>query len=501
MNLKLLISAAICSALVAGCSSSSSSGSEVNDLEKINQVLETNADIAYAAYSDAVTTAIALQTAIDTLATDQDQSALDAAKTAWLVAREPYGQTEVYRFRSSPIDDDPTTTAAEDGPEGAINAWPLGEALIDYVVVSTGTSDDFETDQIGTDHTVATVTDPMDESAADTDATDNIIGNTGITLDAALLANSEAGDGHDVISGYHAIEFLLWGQDLNNSGAVTTGAGDRNQAVKVHDAMNLANGGLRPVTDFQTDTNCTSGTVNNGVGTLCQRRLDYLVLVIDQLVADLTAVRDQWAPNVSGNYRASFTNASTLAEAKSRLLEILTGMGTLAEGELAGERMQIALTANSQEDEHSCFSDNTHRDIWLDAEGIANAYYGVYGGYDSDLDGTDDTGTTVNGYGIDDYLSEINQSNVADAVEAELDDVAAGYTAIDTAARNGSPFDVLIENINAPAADPVKTTILELNALSTQIASIATELGLGNASDVVDPDASACDTSNPNSSC
>ena len=506
MNFKLLISAAICSALVAGCSSSSSSSSEVNDLEKINQVLETNADIAYAAYSDSVTTAQQLKTALVALRQNPSAGTLQAAKDAWLVAREPYGQTEVYRFRSSPIDDDPTTTDAEDGPEGAINAWPLGEALIDYVLVDIGNpNDDFNSDEIGTDHEVSGVSDPMDETAANTSGTDNIIGNTAIDLEADSNANgivdlleaSEAGDGHDVISGYHAIEFMLWGQDLNSSANLTTGA-DRAQAIKVHDAPSIASGGMRPVSDFGAGY---ANDVDYDPNDLTDRRHKFMEVVVDQLIADLTSVRDQWAPANANNYRAGFTNASTLAEGKARLLEILTGMGTLAEGELAGERMQIALTANSQEDEHSCFSDNTHRDIWLDAEGIANSYYGVYGGYDSNLDGTDDTGTTVNGYGIDDYLTEINQSSVADAVETELDEVEAGYTAIDTAARNDAPFDVLIQDINATAAAPVKTTIIELNALSTQIANIAVELGLGDANDVVDPDASECDTSNPNSSC
>ena len=29
---------------------------------------------------------------------------MDATKAAWLASREPYGQTEVYRFRVGPID-------------------------------------------------------------------------------------------------------------------------------------------------------------------------------------------------------------------------------------------------------------------------------------------------------------------------------------------------------------------------------------------------------------
>ena len=53
-------------------------------------------------------------------------------------------------------------------------------------------------------------------------------------------------------------------------------------------------------------------------------------------------------------------------------------MGSLALGELAGERMKVALEANSTEDEHDCFSDNTHFSHYYDAKGIENIYYGTY---------------------------------------------------------------------------------------------------------------------------
>ena len=125
-----------------------------------------------------------------------------------------------------------------------------------------------------------------------------------------------------------------------------------------------------------------------------QRRGTYLQVAVAKLISDLTGVRDELGPG--RRYRTAFTTVDDVDAAKGKLLEILVGMGTLSEGELGGERMQIALSANSQEDEHSCFSDNTHRDIWLNAEGVANSYYGDYAGYDSTLDGSDDqTGNAV----------------------------------------------------------------------------------------------------------
>ena len=458
---------------------------QMADLEK---VLTTNADMAHALYADSVDTAKALRAAIDRLIESPTEGRLEEAREAWLVAREPYGQSEVYRFRGSPIDDDPTTDAAEDGPEGAINAWPLGEALIDYVE----TGGDFTPAEVGvTDHETG-VEPPIPPN--------NLIAATDIAIDADLLEKTvTAEDERDVLSGYHAVEFLLWGQDLDDAHEVTE-RDDRIEAVKTHGAPNVARGGQRPATDFDP-ANCTSGD-QPAKAVVCQRRGEYLGLVVDKLVADLTEVRDQWDPNGEDNYYHAFTQPADRNEANRRLLEILTGMGTLSEGELAGERMQIALSVNSQEDEHSCFSDNTHRDIALNAEGIANSFHGEYAGYDSDLDGIDDVDArSVSGYGIDDYLRDHGHDDVADSVEAALERTARGYGEIDRLARDGQPFDVLIQDIGAERAQPVKETILSLNAQATQIARIASTLALGSTEQVVDPEASACDTTNPVTEC
>jgi len=504
MKLKLTAAAILSTLMIAGCSSSDDPEAVFpHDLSKLQMLVNTNADLAYAKYYDSVATAMQLQTALATFKTTPNQTNLDAAKDAWLVAREPYGQSEVYRFRNSPIDDDPATAAEEDGPEGAINAWPLGEALIDYVQSST---DDFDTDQIGVvTHSVSGITtQAIDRAHAVGFPADNIIGASMTINDALIAETATADDEHDVIAGYHAIEFLLWGQDLNESAAETT-SGDRTAAVKTHDASNLAQGGKRPVTDFDNSTAggvCTTNGMVAATNAPCERRHTYLEVAAQKLVDDLTFVRDHWAPGIADNYRASFTNVPDIDTGKQRFLEILTGMGTLSEGELAGERMQIALAANSQEDEHSCFSDNTHRDIWLNAEGVSNSYTGTYAGYDSTLDGTVNMMTNaVSGYGVDEYLVDTGATSLAVSVLAALAVTEEGYKTIDADARAGSPVDVVIVNASSAAAKPMRDTVLALNAQSVLIAKIAVDLGLGTADQVVDLDASLCDTTNPTAEC
>ncbi len=441
----------------------------VIDIVKVRAVLETNADIALATYNDSVETAELLQTALATFETNTTQDNLDAAKKAWLVSREPYGQTEVYRFRLSPIDS--TNYSDEDGPEGDINAWPLGEALIDYVITGT----DFGDDQVAvTDHQTGVV-EPIPGN--------NIINSTEIEINSALLANTAtADDEHDVIAGYHAIEFLLWGQDLNlDASADTEASREMSTGGDVLDS-----GGHRPLSDFTTDQ-------------YAARRHAYLEVAVVKLIADLERVRDGWLADSS--YRMAFVSVVNETEAKVKLAEILTGMGTLSEGELAGERMQISFSANSQEDEHSCFSDNTHRDIFLNAKGVSNSYYGDYAGYDSDLDGVDDvTSRAVSGYGLDSYLADVELTGRATTMAEALSLTETNTLAIDRSARvDGMPVDNLIMDANRNQDNPMYAAILSLSAQSSLIAGIATDLGI--TADVVDDDGSSCDTSDPSTEC
>ncbi len=283
-----------------------------------SDVLSHYADLAHAKYQDSLSTALDLQNAVNTFIETPNEDNLNAAKEAWVMSRVPYQQSEVYRFGNAIVDD----------WEGKVNAWPLDEGLIDYVDAGYGV--DSEENPAYTANIVANAS--FDYSGSTIDATE-------ISMD--LLANTLhelGGVEANVATGYHAIEFLLWGQDLNGTGA---GAG------------------ARPATDFDT-ANCSVGN--------CDRRASYLSVVTDLLIEDLKWIVAQWAPDGEARQQAM----------EGGLSVIFTGMGSLSYGELAGERMQLGLLLNDPEEEHDCFSDNTHASHYYDALGIRNVYLGEY---------------------------------------------------------------------------------------------------------------------------
>jgi putative iron-regulated protein len=174
-------------------------------------VLDTYADIAAAAYGDSLTTARTLQAVIDAFLVGPSAEGLSAAREAWLAARVPYQQTEVYRIGNPIVDD----------WEGKVNAWPLDEGLIDYVVAEGSA--------------------PLEGYDENPAAGLNVIANETFTLSGTLsgtridareitstlleeVLHEADGAEANVATGYHAVEFLLWGQDL---GAYDATAGQR----------------------------------------------------------------------------------------------------------------------------------------------------------------------------------------------------------------------------------------------------------------------------------
>lgn len=423
MNKKLLASAVVATLFIGGCTDDGEDGAAgipgidgapgqngvngVSNFVSRPDVLATNANIAYAMYSDSLITAQNLKSALEDLVAAPTEASFAAAKKAWLDSREPYGQSEVYRFRVGPIDalkEDGTMGEEGDGPEGSINAWPLGEALIDYVAPVVDGDDG-----------------PEDPTAALTgNVIENVTNYPTIDVDTVLSVAEFGEDERNVATGYHAIEFLLWGQDLNLD---LSGAGSRDSS-----------GGQRPVSDFYTTDNgningCTSGetpTTDN----ICARRGDFLIAAADILISDLSAVAQAWEPGAGVHYNA-FVDGGDVSLAK-----ILEGMGRLSFGELAGERMNIALTTDSQEDEHSCFSDNTHRDIFLNAKGIQTMYTASYTRID---------GEVVEGASIHDLLVVEGEAELANQLRGALEQTMASASVIDTKAKTGTPFDVLIQ--------------------------------------------------------
>ncbi len=311
--------AALATVLAAGPLAAPLSAAEVDK----QAVLKTYADIAHATYEDALLTAQALDRAVAILIAKPSEATLAAARGAWIAARVPYQQTEAYRFGNAVVDD----------WEGKVNAWPLDEGLIDYVDEASYGSESDE-NPIYTANVIANEKLRVNGEMVDA-------GEITKSLIADVLHEAEEVEAN-VATGYHAIEFLLWGQDLNGTGP---GAGNR------------------PASDFGT-SDCTGGH--------CARRAAYLKSAADLLVDDLQEMVALWA--AGGEAR----NGLLSGDPDAGLVAMLTGMGSLSYGELAGERIKLGLMLHDPEEEHDCFSDNTHFSHYYDQQGVINVYSGSY---------------------------------------------------------------------------------------------------------------------------
>jgi putative iron-regulated protein len=317
-------------------------------------ILHTYANIAADSYQAALIDAKALKNSLQTLAATPNTSTLQAAKDAWLQARESYGITEIFRLSNGPIDAEQGWVADTYGAlEGQINAWPLDENMIDYTVAADGTV---------TRGNIIATKGMFHPGGTAVDVTT-------ITAKALTALNENGGDAN-VASGYHAIEFLLWGQDQDY---------DNFLADTITNGALIA--GQRPLTDFTKDP-------------LAVRRLQYLTAAADKLIADLTIVTHAWHNNTgfngcteaTGCYRSALLGELRGADASKNIADsdalrtIITGMGLFIKSELANERIAVAVLTPSEEDEHSCFSDNTHRDIALNYQGFINILKGELNG-------------------------------------------------------------------------------------------------------------------------
>ncbi len=377
-----------------------------------SEVLDTYADIAAAKYEDSLVTAQTLQSAVNALVANPSAEALQAAKDAWLAARVPYQQTEVYRFGNAIVDD----------WEGKVNAWPLDEGLIDYVDASYGGPSD--ENEFAALNVVANPTFTLSGNAVDaTDITPTLLAETLHEADG-IEAN--------VATGYHAIEFLLWGQDLNGH---ESGAGNR------------------PWTDYAAGDACTNDN--------CGRRADYLVAATDLLVSDLEWMSAQWVDG--GAARTALT-----ANTDAGLAAILTGMGSLSYGEQAGERMRLGLMLNDPEEEHSCFADNTHNDHYFDGLGVQNVYLGEYVRAD---------GTLVSGPSLSDLVSAADASLDAE-MQGKLSTTMMSLARIKTAAEAGFAYDQMLERGNASGEALVMGGVNGLIDQTRSIERVVSTLGL-----------------------
>ena len=169
------------------------------------------------AYDATVTAAQSMRAAVQAFCAAPSDATLARARECWTTAREAYGRTEAFRFGNGPID------AKRGGVETFVNSWPVDEAYIDAVEGSAG---------------------------------GGIIGNPAKypALGRAILRlHNRRGGETNVCTGWHAIEFLLWGQDRSETGP-----------------------GTRPGTDFV-----------DGKAPFADRRREFLLEITDMLCEDL----------------------------------------------------------------------------------------------------------------------------------------------------------------------------------------------------------------------
>lgn len=380
---------------------SQSAQSATAEQANLDRLLLSYADMAHAAYKDSLEEAKKLQAAVNTYVDEPTEANLEAAKAAYKAARQPYSQTEVFRFDEGFVTaNDKREVGSVDGWEGQVNAWPLDEALIDYV------SDDYEGEYNSKDNIINSNSITVGSLNQDTS-----------TITPELLAQmSEIGGSEaNVTTGYHAIEFLLWGQDTNGVGE---GAGNR------------------PVSDYMTtEGQCTSGDTVNTDTKVCERRGQYLKAATELLVDDLTAMEAQWQADSENTLRSDLLERRD----KNALRQIMYQMGSLALGELASERMQVAFVTGSTEDEHECFSDLTHLSYANNARGIQNVFNGSYKTV---------AGDNVGGYGIKQYLIDTNNKPAADKLTADFKRVEDAFNVIvEKGEKEGIKVDQMIATV------------------------------------------------------
>ena len=334
-------------------------------------------DLVFTSYEKTIEDAKLMQQAMDAFLASPSEATLAAARKAWIDARPAYLKTEAFRFYDGPIE----------RVEGEINSWPMNEAYIDYVEGKPG---------------AGIINDPKFNLGVD-----------------GLEAVNQKKDEADVTIGWHAIEFLLWGQDLSATGP-----------------------GNRPYTDY------IAGQGNN------DRRREYLKLVTDQLVVEFQELQEAWELEEANSY-ANKLKAMPEREVIGRMVN---GMAVLAGFEFMSERLAVALDSGDQEDEHSCFSDTTHQDFVNDLVGIKQVWTGDNGGKKRP--------------GLDELVRG-RDAVLADRIDGLLADAETKVAAL------GDPWDqVLAKPKDSPERKAAEDVVTALQALGTGLKDAGNKLGV-----------------------
>ncbi len=417
-NIAGLVGAATLSVLAGAGLVWTSSSARSAAAPEAGAILATYGDIAAATYADALASARTLREAVQGLLDAPSDSSLGKAREAWKAARVSYMQSEAFRFGNAIVDD----------WEGRVNAWPLDEGLIDYVDAKSYGSEK-EDNELFVANVIANKS--LKLGGETVDAT---------TIDAALIGKLHQAMETDaaVAGGYHAIEFLLWGQDLNGTGK---GAG------------------ARPASDYNVAA-CSGGN--------CDRRRAYLVAATDLLVADLEEMVGNWKPD--GKARKELAEKGEAGG----LSAIVTGLGSLSYGELSGERMKVGALLHDPEEEHDCFSDNTHNSHFYDQMGIMNVWNARYVRPD---------GSVVSGPSIAE-LARVKAPEAAKRIDEALASTLGKIKAIKDKADNGElAYDQMLSSTNEAgnkmilaAADAL---VAQARALEAAVPALGFKIELG----------------------
>ena len=377
-----------------------------------NEILVNYSNIAEAKFKDALILAKEMHSSIEKFMNNTNESNFIDVKDSWLKARTIYQQTEVFRFGNPLVDD----------WEGKVNAWPLDEGLIDYVDNTNyyPSENDFSNFNVIANKKLKVEGELIDASV----------------INPMLLSNKLheiGGNEANVATGYHAIEFLLWGQDLNG---------------------NESGSGNRPYTDYDLEA-CTNDN--------CDRRREYLVAASQLLIEDLQYIQSVWSPE--GQARLDLLN-----DKKNGLKRILIGMGSLSYGELAGERMKLGLMLHDPEEEHDCFSDNTHNSHYYNVVGINNVFLGKYKSLD---------GKVVTGPSISSLLSEVDYG-LNKKTKKSIKNTLKSMKKIVKSANNGITYDMLIAEGNDKGNKLIQNAVDSLIKQSKNIELAAAALNIND---------------------
>ena len=377
-----------------------------------NEILVNYSNIAEAKFKDALILAKEMHSSIEKFMNNTNESNFIDVKDSWLKARTIYQQTEVFRFGNPLVDD----------WEGKVNAWPLDEGLIDYVDNTNyyPSENDFSNFNVIANKKLKVEGELIDASV----------------INPKLLSNKLheiGGNEANVATGYHAIEFLLWGQDLNG---------------------NESGSGNRPYTDYDLEA-CTNDN--------CDRRREYLVAASQLLIEDLQYIQSVWSQE--GQARLDLLN-----DKKNGLKRILIGMGSLSYGELAGERMKLGLMLHDPEEEHDCFSDNTHNSHYYNVVGINNVFLGKYKSLD---------GKVVTGPSISSLLSEVDYG-LNKKTKKSIKNTLKSMKKIVKSANNGVTYDMLIAEGNDKGNKLIQNAVDSLIKQSKNIELAAAALNIND---------------------